>query len=147
MERVNSIQVRPSRLRAFDLFSELPEGDLHEIAKSCQEVRVPAGALMIRQGQVGREIYFLEQGDACVFKKGSEASSYVAVLRGPNVFGEGALMDPERIRTASVEALTDLQLIAIQIATFIGFLRCQPILANRIKQLVQLRAQSTPRTK
>jgi len=139
---LKKLPIPSSRLRAFQLFTGLPEKDVAEIAKACEERRIPAGTLMIRQGQVGKELFLLEEGDAAVFKKTSDPDRQIAVLHGPEIVGEQALMDPERIRTANVAAVTNLRVMAIEIATFIEFLRRHPVLGSRIKQMIHERMRA-----
>jgi hypothetical protein len=57
------------------------------------------GDRIIREGEVGREMYLLSRGSVDVLVAGA----VVARLKGPTFFGEGALLTSER-RTATVRA-------------------------------------------
>jgi len=50
-----------------------------------------------------------------------------------------AVFHPERIRTASVEASSDLRLLAIPVDVFLYFLRRWPTLKCQLQQLIARR--------
>ena len=50
-------KVELSRLGAFEWFAGLNEEDLAEISLACEECTVQPGTIIIRQGQVGNEVY------------------------------------------------------------------------------------------
>src|SRR5258707_2493059 len=134
--------VAPSRLRAFDIFTDLGDQALLEYAQSYEQLLVKAGRVMIRQGQVGRDLFLLEKGSAGVYRSEGDSPSYTAILEGPSVFGERALMDPERIRTANVRAVTDLHVLTVRISAFLVFLRHYPLTGSRIRQLIERRMRN-----
>ena len=127
-------KVETSRLRAFEEFAGLSEQVLAEIAHGFEEITAHPGTLLIRQGQVGKDIYLLEEGVVGIYRGVPEAGGeIIAELRAPTVFGERALLDPERIRTASVKAITKLRLLTIPITTFLLFQRLYPPLEQKVR--------------
>ena len=132
-------KVEPSRLRAFELFTALKDEELAEIAQFCEEVTVQPETILIRQGQVGSEIYFLEKGSVTVYRGEGDTYQFLAVLQAPTLLGERALLDTERIRTASVKALTTLRVLTFQINIFVLFLRSYPSLREKLRQLAEQR--------
>lgn len=127
-------KVEPSRLRAFEMFAGLSEKVLAEISDGFQEVTAHPGTLLIRQGQVGKDIYLLEEGVVGIYRGAPDAGGeLIAELRAPTVFGEKVLLDPERIRTASVKAITKLRLLTIPITTILLFLRLYPSLEQKVR--------------
>lgn len=128
-------KIETSRLRSFGLFAELPEEELAVIAQDCAEVTVPSGAILIRQGQVGRDVYLLEEGSVGIYRGEAAPSQFLVVLQAPTLFGEMALVDPERIRTASVKALSDLRLLTIPIDSFLSRVKRFPSLKEKLHQL------------
>ena len=124
-----------SRLRAFELFADLGEDELKEISQTVRAQAVEKGAVVIRQGQVGNEVYLLESGSVEILREDKSGSHFVAQLEAPAFFGERALLDPERIRTASVKASTDLQLLVLRIDSFLALLRKYPSLRERMREL------------
>jgi CRP-like cAMP-binding protein len=135
-------KVEPARLRAFDLFAGLNEEELQEVAEACQEYRVPSGSILIRQGQVGRDLFLMEEGSVRIYSEKKGETQFLGTVRAPEVLGEMALMTPERVRTANVEALSDLHLLGISLAQFILFLRRFPTLKSCFHQLIATRTSS-----
>jgi diguanylate cyclase (GGDEF)-like protein len=124
-----------SRLRAYELFAELGDSELEEIAAMARVQVVEPETLVIRQGQVGNEVYLLDEGLVEIFREDKSGSHFVAKLQAPAFFGERALLDPERIRTASVKALTHLHLLVIRIDSVLALLRRFPSLRERMRGL------------
>ena len=129
-----------SRLDCFDFFAGLGQEELSFIAANAKEMQVSSGDLLIRQGQVGQDVYLLESGSVRVFR-GEEASpNDQTVLGAPTIVGEMAMLDSERIRTSSVIALSDLRLLRIPIATFLIFVRSYPSLKDKLRQTIDARS-------
>ena len=127
------------RLRRFELFASLRDPELAEIAKAGREVTVPAGTTIIRQGQVGEDVYLLEDGLINVYRERLEEIQMLALIDSPTVFGEMAIVTPERIRTASVKALTELRMIAIPVNDMHVFLRRFPLLRKSLQEILAAR--------
>ena len=124
------------RLRRFELFASLREPELAEIARAGREMSVPTGTTIIRQGQVGEDVYLLEEGLINVYRERMDEIQMLALIDSPTVFGEMAIVTPERIRTASVKALTDLRLIAIPVTDMLLFLRRFPLLRKQLHDIL-----------
>jgi diguanylate cyclase (GGDEF)-like protein len=131
LDRQSAVAI--SRLRSMDLFERVTDDELSDVAQLARELAVPAGTLVIQQGHLGREVYLLEEGSVEVFRDDTGVPQFVAELRAPGFFGELALLDPDRIRTANVKALTDLRLLAIRMDSFLMLLRRFPALKERIR--------------
>ncbi len=135
-------KVAPSRLRTFALFAELKDEELAEIAQNCLEATVEPGTIVIRQGKVGHEVYLMEEGSVSVYREQGDTSQFLSVLEAPTIFGEMAIVNPERIRTATVKALGHLRLLTIPVAPFVSFLRRFPTVKARLSGLVGERSAS-----
>jgi CRP/FNR family transcriptional regulator, cyclic AMP receptor protein len=127
------------RLRRFELFATLRDPELAEIARHGRELSVPAGATIIRQGQVGEEVYLLEDGLIKVYRERRDDIQMLALIDSPAVFGEMAIVTPERIRTASVKALTELRLIVMPVKVMLVFLRRFPLLRHQLQEILARR--------
>jgi CRP/FNR family transcriptional regulator, cyclic AMP receptor protein len=127
------------RLRRFDLFAPLRDPELAEIAKAGRELAVPAGTTIIRQGQVGDDVYLLEDGLINVYRERRDEMQMLALIDSPTVFGEMAMITPERIRTASVKALTELRMIVIPVSDMLVFLRRFPLLRKSLHEILAAR--------
>ncbi len=133
-------KIETSRLRAFEVFAGLAEEDLALIAQDCDEVTVQSGTILIREGQVGKDIYLLEEGSVGIYRGEGDLPQFLAVFQTPTLLGEMVLVDPERIRTASVKALSDLRLLTISIDAFISGVNLFPSLKERLRQLLAERS-------
>lgn len=90
-------------LRRLQLFSNLEESEIDQLAAICQERRVASGASVVKQNTTGTEMYIVADGAVEVFVQGlSDARSLVVLGKG-QIFGEMALID-QGYRSASVRA-------------------------------------------
>ena len=107
------------------MFAGCTEAELHEIDRLTDEVHIPAGRTVIRQGDLGQEFAMIASGEAEIVKDGA-----VVATIGPGAyFGEVALLDSVT-RTASVVAKTDLTLQVIDRRGFNTLLDDLPRLAR-----------------
>jgi len=140
------VAIAEFRLDSFDLFAGLGSQELSFIAANCREMEVGPENILIQEGQVGKEVYLLESGSVRVFRGEAASPQDTAVLESPTILGEMAMADPERIRTLSVVAVSNLRLLAIPIDTFLVFVRSCPSLKERLRKLIAVRrAQPTAR--
>jgi CRP-like cAMP-binding protein len=91
---------------------------------------------LIQQGQVGKEIYFLEEGSVKVYRGKADSSKALAVIQAPAVLGEMALSDPERIQTSSASALSDLKLLSIPMETLLVLTGVYPSVKKKLREAI-----------
>lgn len=87
------------------MFAGCTKDELDEIDRLTDEIRIPAGRTVIRQGDLGQEFALIVEGTADIVKDGE----VVATIGPGTYFGEVALLE-SITRTASVVAATDLVL-------------------------------------
>jgi CRP/FNR family cyclic AMP-dependent transcriptional regulator len=75
-------------LRRVPLFAGCSKKELAEIATLTDELSLPAGTSLIREGQLGHEFFALVEGEVDVRAKGKE----VKHLEGGEFFGDMALV-------------------------------------------------------
>jgi CRP-like cAMP-binding protein len=109
------------------LFSSCSTRDLQKIAKAGDEVVMPAGSVIVDQGQTGREAFVILDGTALVKRNNKK----VAVLGSGAVVGELSLLD-HGPRTATVVAETDVSLLVIGQRQFLGVIDEVPALAHKL---------------
>jgi CRP-like cAMP-binding protein len=134
-----AVGIELERLSPFGLFEGLSKTDLAFVAANCIEKTIPKGTLLIQQGQVGKDVYLLEAGSVRVHQGDAVSARVKAVLQAPTILGEMALLDPERIRTSSVTALSELRILSIPIGTFMVLLGVYPSLKDKLKKLIASR--------
>lgn len=96
-------------LKSVNIFSEVPEEDLVEVASIVEEMEVKAGEDIIVKGDIGTSMYIIVSGRARVHDDGKE----LAVLNERTVFGELAALDPEP-RSATITAIEDCHLFKLE---------------------------------
>lgn len=101
-------------LRSLQVFRALPVPALEGIAHTAENVSVPAGTAIVREGEPGDRYYAIADGAVEVLKDGR---SLTTLGRGEG-FGEIALLH-DVARTATVVATTDANLIAIEREPFL----------------------------
>ena len=102
-------------LRNIPLFQGCSQKDLEKIAKAGDEVTMPAGTLIVDQGQTGREAFVVLSGTVVVKRNGKK----VASLGPGTIVGELSLLD-HGPRTATVTCETDCTLLLLSQRTFLG---------------------------
>lgn len=114
-------------LRNVSLFQGCSTKDLEKIAKASDEISMPAGSLIVDQGQTGREAFVVLSGTVLVKRNGKRVGSF-----GPGtVVGELSLLD-HGPRTATVSCETDCTLLLLDQRHFVGVLDEVPALAHKV---------------
>lgn len=116
---------RLAQFRDLPLFAGCTPDELKELDQLADEVHVPAGRTVLRQGDLGQEFALIIDGEADVVKDGQ----IVATLGAGDYFGEIALLDSVT-RTASVVAKSDLILQVLDRRGFNTLLDDQPRLSR-----------------
>lgn len=102
-------------LRGNPIFAPLPAPTLEQLAESLDEIRVPAGDEVVRQGEPGDRFYLVGEGELDVYIDGRLVQS----LDPGDSFGEIALLR-DVPRTATVKARADARLYALGRGAFIS---------------------------
>ncbi len=92
------------RLAAIPLFSRADRKALEHLAAAAEEIDVPSGHVLIREGRTHSELFILSSGAASVTIDGNE----VAALQPGSVFGELAMFErvPATATVTTTEAST-----------------------------------------
>jgi CRP-like cAMP-binding protein len=114
-------------LRNVPLFQGCSNRDLEKNAKAGDEVRMPAGSLILDQGQTGREAFVVLDGTVVAKRNGKK----IANLGRGAVVGELSLLD-HGPRTATVICETDCELLLLDQRNFMGVLDEVPALAHKL---------------
>ena len=119
-------------LKRVPLFSGLSQRQLKQLAKDFHERKVKAGTELIKEGEMsGIDCFVIAEGEAAVRVGGKE----VARLGPGDYFGELALVS-ERVRSASVVALTAMRCQTIQFWNFRKFAKNNPDVTWKLLQHV-----------
>jgi CRP-like cAMP-binding protein len=105
-------------------------------------IELAAGELAFREGDLGTEMFILQEGQVAILKEVDGQEQQLAVLEKGDFFGEMSLLE-DLPRTASARALEDCKLIRINGATFDQMLRSRPEIAVRIMRKLSRRLRHT----
>ena len=119
-------------LKRVPLFNGLSQRQLRKLAKDFRDRRVPAGALLAKQGEMsGIAFWVIAEGEAAVIVDGTR----VRTMGPGDHFGELAMIS-ERERTATVEAVTPMRCHTIQFWHFRAFAKKNPDVTWKLLQHV-----------
>jgi CRP/FNR family cyclic AMP-dependent transcriptional regulator len=127
----------PSRLQGVAIFSDLTKGELERVSRWTDEVSVPEGYELAREGQFAHEFFIIEDGAAAVTANGER----IAELGAGDFFGEIGLLETER-RTATVVATTPMELIVMFEREFRQMEREMPSVATRVRSAIRARLEA-----
>jgi CRP-like cAMP-binding protein len=104
-------------LQPVPMFSACSKRDLQLVARRAEDVRVPAGKVLVNEGETGHEFFVILDGTARVTRRGKR----VATLGPGSAFGELALLD-KAPRNATVIAETPMELVVLGQREFAGII-------------------------
>lgn len=114
-------------IRGVPLFADCGKRDLEEVGRVADEIDVPAGKVLIRQGATGDAFLIVVEGSLSVARDGN-----VVARLGPGDFvGEIALVDGGP-RTATVTAEVPSRLLVVGHREFHSLLDAHPSLERQV---------------
>ncbi|MFN2183580.1 MAG: cyclic nucleotide-binding domain-containing protein, partial [Anaerolineae bacterium] len=132
-----------SHLRGIKLLSGLSSGQLEDVGSRLKPTRFEQDEIVIKQGEPGDEMYFIESGRARVVREMSSTRALVlAELGAGDLFGEMALLTGAP-RSATVTALSELNLWILSHADFDELVTAYPNLALAVSRLLSQRLRDT----
>jgi CRP-like cAMP-binding protein len=131
-----------SHLRGLKLLAGLSASQLEDVSGRLHPVRYRQGETIIREGDPGAEMFFIESGRVQVVRGSGSGAMLLAELVGGDLFGEMALLTGSP-RSATVTALSDLDLWALSKADFDDLVTAYPNLALALSRLLSDRLRHT----
>jgi serine phosphatase RsbU (regulator of sigma subunit) len=122
------------------LFAGLPHDELVYLAETLQQIAIPAGAILLREDDVGDRCYVVLDGYVEIVKALGTADERLLSRYGVGeLFGEMSLLNPDHRRTASVRTQAPVLLLEITRADFDGLLSRQPLFAYEMGRMLSRR--------
>ncbi len=132
-----------SHLRGLKLLAGLSSSQLEDVGSRLKPTRFAQDETVIKQGEPGDEMYFIESGRARVIREISATRALVlAELEAGDLFGEMALLTGAP-RSATVTALSELNLWILGQADFDELVTAYPNLALAVSRLLSQRLRDT----
>jgi signal transduction histidine kinase len=129
-------------LRQVPLLADLSEEDLERLYEMAETVSVPAGQLVLREGDTGDSLYVVLEGELEVTKRRGGQEVVLSTYEPGQFFGEMALLE-RAPRSASVRTLRESRMLAIDQAAFQTLLSRSPSAPFNILRTVTSRLRST----
>jgi CRP/FNR family cyclic AMP-dependent transcriptional regulator len=128
--------VDPTTVKAIPLFASVPRRRRRSVASWADEVAVPAGTELTRQGDYAQEFFVVVSGTADVTRDGA----HVAALEAGDFFGEVGLLAAGWERTATVVATSPMRLLVLARREFRTLVAALPAVAVAIQRAAGERA-------
>ena len=114
------------------VFEELADGELRRVADVAVPRRCAPGEAVFREGDDSDTCYVVESGHARAIREHADGRQITLATFGPgDFFGELAMFDDER-RSATVEAIDELELLGILGGDMRRLLRRHPDIALKL---------------
>ena len=126
------------QLKDVPFFSSLSKRELTEVAQQTDEVDVPQGKALAREGDFGHEFFVIVEGTAEVVR----GDARIAELGSGDFFGEMALVGEDR-RMATVTATSPMRVIVMTRESFRAIDRTMPAVHARIVEAIEARRAVT----
>ncbi|HKH13367.1 MAG TPA: Crp/Fnr family transcriptional regulator [Solirubrobacterales bacterium] len=125
------------------LFSELSREELERISRVSVARSFPAGVRVFHEGDHSDACYLVRKGDLRVTREHPDGRAIALATLGPgDIFGELAMLDGEA-RSASVETLSDSELLALPAADVRRLLADHPGISVKLIAALTRRLRET----
>ena len=124
------------RIAHIDVIQNLPDTEQKILASLLNPIHVVPQTIICQEGEIGDYFYLIVKGEAEVLKR----EQVVTILRAGETFGEMSLLTGEP-RSASVRAISPMDLYQINQEGFEWLLNHSPHLARAISQTLARRLQ------
>lgn len=142
-DREEKDDVSARSLDSIPLFSGIPAEELVSVLTAVRPRRVAPGEVVVREGEPGDTLYLIVQGTLRVSTRGQEGEDVaLAALGVGDFFGEVALLTG-RPRTATVSALTETELLALDRETVDRLRKLHPKIDASLTEFHRRRAELT----
>src|ERR671914_3112427 len=138
--RLFSQDTKVEALKRAPLFEGLSKKELTQLARVSEDMEVPEGTVLTKEGDLGHEFFVIVEGETQVKRKGRNLGA-----RGPGDFiGEIALLEQGR-RTATVTAQTPLRVFVLTSKDFHHLLEENPKVERKVMRALARRVAEVSR--
>jgi CRP/FNR family cyclic AMP-dependent transcriptional regulator len=134
-------------LRQVPLFESLDNEAAHELCGLLESIDRKAGALLFHAGDEGDAMYLIEEGKVRIYVQAKDGHEVTLTELGRgDFFGEMALLDGQRRRSADARVAEDARLAVLSRGHFLSFVQSNPnvalemltAMANRLRHTDEL---------
>lgn len=129
----------PQLLSEIELFSELNEGELQEVAAHAQIRKVPTDTTIFCEGDPADAAFVVVNGRVKVVTTSSDGKEFILTLLGAGqVFGEMGLLEAAP-RSAAVITVTEVDLMVIKREDFDHLIESSPTISRKLMAILSRR--------
>ena len=129
----------PQLLSEIELFSELNEGELQEVAAHAQIRKVPTDTTIFYEGDPADAVFVVVNGRVKVVTTSSDGKEFILTLLGAGqVFGEMGLLEAAP-RSAAVITVTEVDLMVIKREDFDHLIESSPTISRKLMAILSRR--------
>jgi CRP/FNR family transcriptional regulator len=129
---MEEVETSAELLRSVPLFAGLEENELERFSRVAVPRSFPAGTRVFHEGDRSDACYIVREGSFRVTREHSDGRAITLATLGPGeVFGELAMLDGDT-RSASAEALSDGELLALPANDVRGLLARHPEISVKL---------------
>ncbi len=130
-------------LENIPLFSGVPGEELVSLLTAIEPVRVKPGENIVEEGETGDSLFLIASGTVRVWTRGDDGEKIpLAALGASDFFGEISLLTG-RPRTATVTALTEVELLRLDRETVAELRQKHPDIETSLSEFHRRRAERT----
>jgi CRP-like cAMP-binding protein len=124
-------------LKRSPFFEGLSRRQLELVARLSDDLEVPAGTVLCKEGTRGHEFFVIIDGEAEVTRDGKR----ITTLSSGDFFGEISLLE-RVVRTATVSAATPLSFFVVSEQAFKSVLEADPAIERKVLRALAKRVLS-----
>ena len=128
-------------MREIPMFSRLSPEDLEKIAEVAVEQLFSSKSFICHEGEHGDSLFIIVHGQVSVLKKTENDQTTLAIRRDGEFVGEMAILESPSIRSATLQAATDVRMLVLDGESFKAILRDRPEVAISVLQHMSRRVR------
>lgn len=137
--------MRAEELKNTELFKDLDDDQLSQVAEMCRRQEFPTGVTILRVDEPGAALYSVIAGEVRIFSNSPDGKEITfSIIYPGDFFGELSLLD-DSPRSASAVAFEDTILMVIYKNDFLEILRRFPEVGLKLLKRLSTRLRSTDR--
>ncbi len=119
-----------SFLKAVSLFVEFERGELEAVRKTMLTSHFGPGDTILEEGNANRALHVLKEGRVRVIRRVNDSEVSLCDLVEGQTFGELSIIE-DGVASASLRAVTDVEVLSMPMGALAGFLREHPTAASK----------------